>query len=332
VALTAWNATRSAALAEARAAYDRGDLVSALSRALDHLDRRPWSRDAALLAGRCLSEKAYPDLAESYYRKAEAAGPLGLDDLQVRGLGLVRAIRFDQAARVYEEILRRWPNDPTALRRLATIYYTQQRMDQALALAKRLSVVPEGAVPGYALIGTVHHDDAARAEAIAAYEKVLELDPELKSMPLPTAIFWDELTKDLIATGRAPEARRILAAAQARRDDDAELHYVRGTVEEALGAVDTAEMSWLRALEIAPNHLRAWRALGRFELKRGRLDEALRRLTRASELDPNDYETAYSLSLALRRSGRAEEANAVAKRAEELRAKAKPSRHGMGAS
>src|SRR5262249_60168161 len=81
---TAWNVTRSEALAEAERAYARVELVDCLQHALDHLERRPWSRDAALLAARCLSRLDYADQAEPYYRRA---GRLSLNDQQIPAYG-----------------------------------------------------------------------------------------------------------------------------------------------------------------------------------------------------------------------------------------------------
>ena len=49
LALTAWNVTRSEALGQAPGLW-RGELTTCLRYSLDHLERRPWSREAALLA------------------------------------------------------------------------------------------------------------------------------------------------------------------------------------------------------------------------------------------------------------------------------------------
>jgi len=61
--LTAWNVTRSDALDRAEHAYNRVDLPGCLGLALDHLDRRPWSREAARLAALCLSRLDFADRA-----------------------------------------------------------------------------------------------------------------------------------------------------------------------------------------------------------------------------------------------------------------------------
>src|SRR5262245_24794077 len=87
LALTAWNVTRSEALRDAEEAYRRGDFATGFRRAIDHRDRRPWSRRAARVAALCLSRLDFADAAEPYYRRA---GDLDLDDLHVRAYGLVR--------------------------------------------------------------------------------------------------------------------------------------------------------------------------------------------------------------------------------------------------
>ncbi len=48
----------------------RGELTSCLRDSLDHLGRRPWSRDAALLSAQCLSRLDFAADAEPYYRRA----------------------------------------------------------------------------------------------------------------------------------------------------------------------------------------------------------------------------------------------------------------------
>ena len=99
--LTTWNVTRSSSLLDARRAEVRGDFVHCLQSALDHLNRQPWSGEAALLAARCLSRLDYAAEAEPYF---ERAGHLSLNDLQIRANGLARGSHPEQAIPVYNEI------------------------------------------------------------------------------------------------------------------------------------------------------------------------------------------------------------------------------------
>jgi tetratricopeptide (TPR) repeat protein len=120
--LTTWNFTRSTALAEASLAYARNDLTRALAKALDHLDRQPWSASAALMAARCLSQMGYARDAEAYFKRA---GRLSDADLQIRAAGLARALPQERAT----------PLDPSRYQHyleLCTLAVQQQQSEQAL--------------------------------------------------------------------------------------------------------------------------------------------------------------------------------------------------------
>ena len=60
---------------------------------------------------------------------------------------------------------------------------------------------------GQTLKAVVYHNEKNHQQAAAAFEKVLELAPELRGMPLTHNLFWTQFTDDLIASGRLPEAR-----------------------------------------------------------------------------------------------------------------------------
>src|SRR5438270_6155474 len=193
--LTVWNHTRWEALGEAQAAYGRSDYVTGLRRACDHLDRSPWSREAARVAALCLSRLDFPAAAEPFYRKA---GTLEVEDLHFRAFGLVRGNRRREAEAAYRQILLRRPEDPLALRRLGAELITMTRWREALEVAERLARTPDGEVDGLAMIGAIqHHDD--KAMAAAAYKRVLEIDPGLRRLPRDREfrrVFWTQLTDE----------------------------------------------------------------------------------------------------------------------------------------
>jgi tetratricopeptide (TPR) repeat protein len=313
LALTAWNVTRSEALAEARTAYQRGHLVRALAKSLDHLKRRPWSREASLLAARCFSQLDFADDAEPYYRRA---GRLSLDDLQLRALAIVRSNQRDRAVEAYREILARWPDDITALRRLAAVRLSQNGAknfnDELVALADRLIKIPGGAAIGYTLKGVVYHNDGSPETAVGSFERVLELDPELRLMPLPPREFWTYLADDLLAIGRAADARRYLVRATAQSADPVLLNRL-GMAYQQEGAVDEAQRCWRQAIERDPRAIPPLVNLGRLELQRNRLDDAQTHLRRALELDPDDRQAVYALSQIYRRLDRKADAERLLK-------------------
>jgi tetratricopeptide (TPR) repeat protein len=305
--ITAWNLTRSEALAEAERAYARVDLVGGLQHALDHLERQPWSREAALLAARCLSRLDYAEQAEPYYRRA---GRLSLNDQQIRAYGLVRGPHPERAIPAYREICRLAPDNVAAMRRLAAVLLSQGAKEQLLELADQLTRVPAGEVIGAMLRGTVYHNDQNPQMAVVAFEEVLRLDPELGVMPASRKLFWTQLAHDLIECGRIEDAGRRLEQALAG-GPDADLMDLLGYTFYLRGAFDDADRCYRQAAEWDPSLYRPHLSLAKLALQLRRPDEALRELNQARQLAPRQYGVLYNLALMYRQLGQAAEAAQV---------------------
>jgi tetratricopeptide (TPR) repeat protein len=313
--VTAWNVTRSEALAEAERAYARVELVECLQHALDHLERRPWSRDAALLAARCLSRLDYADQAEPYYGRA---GRLSLQDQQIRAYGLVRGPHPERAIPAYREILRLAPENVSAMRRLAAVLLARNEKDQLLDLADQLARVPGGEVTGAMVRGTVYHNAENPQRAVEAFERVLELDPELREMPATRPLFWKQLTDDLVECGRIEDAGRHLKQALAL-GPDAELLNRLGHTHFLRGEFDDAERCFLQAAELDPTFYGPHLSLAKLALQRKRRDEAVRELNQARLLAPRQYGVLYNLALLYRQLGQTAEADRVQQEIGEVR-------------
>ena len=315
--LTTWNVTRSDALPQARRAYIRGDLALCLQSALGHLGRQPWSSEAALLAARCLSRLDYAAEAEPYFLRA---GRLTLNDLQIRAYGLARGSHPERAIPVYDEILATWPDNMTALRRLAAVELAQNNNKDLLKLAERFSRVSDGTVIGHMLRGVVYHRDHNPQQAVACFERVLELDPQLREMPLSHRLFWSHLTEDLIASGRIDDAGRTLIKAIAQ-DPDADFMNRLGQVYLLRGALEDAERCFRQAAGSAPYDYRSYLNLSRLALERHHPDEALKYLNQAKVLAPREHSVLSSLASAYQQLGRLGEAEGVQETIAQLRDK-----------
>jgi tetratricopeptide (TPR) repeat protein len=305
--LTAWNVTRSDELFEARRAYIRGNLAPCLEHALGHLRRQPWSREAALLAARCLSRLDYAEDAEPYYRRA---GQLELNDAQVRAYGLARGPHPEHAIQAYNEILARWPDNVTALRRLAAVLLARNNTEQLLKLADRLGRISSGAVIGQTLRGVVYHNDKNPQQAVAAFVRVLDLDPELREMPLSRGLFWSHLADDLVDCGRFDEAGRYLSQALVGNPDPSLMNRL-GHVYFLQGSLNEAERCFRQAVEWDPSGYAPWLELAKLALQRQEQAEALKDLNRAHLLAPQHYSVLYSLALVYRQLGRSVDADRI---------------------
>ncbi|MDR3632195.1 MAG: tetratricopeptide repeat protein [Isosphaeraceae bacterium] len=318
--LTAWNVTRSSELEVAREEFVKGRHTKALQHALDHLERRPWSREAALTAARCLSLLDYPDDAEPYYRRA---GRLAVADIHVRARAWIRSEHPERAVPLYRELLARDPSDVTALRRLAGAQLALGQLEDMIVTANRLIDIPGGAVVGYSLRGLANHESTNRAAAASDFERVLALDPALHDMPLPRRVFWFDLAEDLVSIGRAVDARTYLDRAAADAPD-AHLLTMLGRAYQFEGNLDEAERRFQQAAEADANYDVPLLHLGQVALQRNRLNDAERYLQRALVSGPRRYETLYNLALVYRRLGRSSEAEYWRLKAERERSRSGP--------
>jgi len=315
--LTAWNLTFSVALAEAPRAYSRGDLALCLEHALDHLDRQPWSRESALWAARCLSRLDYAEEAEPYFR---GAGHLTQADLQLRAYGLARGPHPELAIPAYNEILARWPDNLTALRRLAAVQLARNNTNELLKLAERISRTANGSVIGYTLRGVVYHNNDNPQQAVAAFEHVLELDPELREMPLSQRLFWSHFADDLISCGRIDDARDHLSKALVH-GPDANLMTQLGRIYFLQGTLDDAERCFRQVAEWDPSNYVPRLYLAKLALQHQDRAGALEHLANAKALDPTQYDVLYSLASVYRQLNLKDEADRVQETIKQLRDK-----------
>lgn len=314
-AVTVWNVTRSDALLAARHSYTRGELAICLAQSLDHLHRQPWSHEAALLAAHCLNRLDYAEPAEAYYQRA---GALSLGDLQIRAYGLVRGPHPGRAIPVFNEILARSPENITAMRRLAAVLLAENQTEELLKLAERLEHTSRGAVIGSTLRGVVYHNDHNPQQAVAAFRRVLELDPQLRETPLARSLFWSHLADDLAASGRIDDARQALTEAVAKAPDSSLLNRL-GRMYFLQGDLDGAERCFRQSAELAPTQYEAHVELAKLAIQRHDRQEALKQLTRARALAPREQSVLYSLVSVYRQLGRTTEADQIQETLKQLR-------------
>jgi len=302
-------------LAEGWKSLHDGQLYQAYRIAAGRLESVPDDPTALLLAARSLSGlKKYPQ-AESFYDRIQT---LDVDDQHARALGLTQLDRPEDAARLYQEMLKQRPDDALALTRLTAVRIGQRRWKDAIKPAEALAALPDHAITGLSFLGFIHHHAREAQQAVEAFEKVFAKDPELKGVSFPARVFWDHFALDLMAMGRTREAREHLERV-VEHDQDAGLIEILGSACYQAGDRERAVDCWSRAVAADPSNCDAWLGLGRDALATGRPEDALTPLLRAAELSPDAYEPHYALSQAYERLGRADEASTHRKAADDRR-------------
>ncbi len=311
----AWFFTHFDPLGRARTAYERHQYRTALRAARDYLNVFHGDPNASLMAARCLTRLGKAAEAEVFYQRA---GPLESDDMHDRAEGLLKADEPRLAARVYEIMLEQRPNDGKTLKRLAFVLLSLKQWTAALRLTDRLTAMPSEEISGLTMAAIAYHESKDFDRATNVSLRVLELDPNLKRIALPKALFWKNLATDLMGTGRAEEAREYLNRGLATTQD-AGLMELLGLAYFQQGSTDEAERCWRQAIAWNPDNMMASLHLGRLALSRGEWTEAANLLKRAADRSTTAVAPLYNLSQVYRKLGNFKEAEHYKQLAEQRR-------------
>lgn len=215
---------------------------------------------------------ANPDHGRAYYLKGYCAAVMERDD--EAAAALAKSIELDPAFAGSRSLL-------------GKVYARQGKLAEAeTVLRKELentAAPSEVQVDAWLSLGAVDRDQKKQAEAIQAFEKVIEIAP---SRPEP----YVELAGLYADAGQLDKADAILARAkEAGADDPAALLHVAISYFNKKDSVH-AEAMCRRLIEggkaSPPDLASAYAILGRAQLNTGKTDEGVASLKKSIELDP----------------------------------------------
>lgn len=186
------------------------------------------------------------------------------------------------------------------------VLHALHRFAEAEQIARQLTT-SRGLAFDFGLLGDVLMEQGKLDEAIAAYQRMMELKPGPQAYSRAAHVRW--LKGDL-------EGARVLMrmSAQASGQGDAEASAWAWSklalYELQAGELKQAAASCELALELQPGYAPALLAKGRVLLAEGKFNEAVLPLERAAEKNPLP-EYRWTLADALRAAGRADEAQKV---------------------
>jgi predicted O-linked N-acetylglucosamine transferase (SPINDLY family) len=225
--------------------------------------------------------------------------------------------RFEEAGRLYQDIISTEPRNFDALHQLGIVHYQQGRHQEAQSLLEEaLALNPESAAawcnkglvlqalqrPQEALasydraigLGSGHaeiHNNRGNAlfdlgwrdEALAAHEQAITLNPR-------SALAYNNRANVLRHLGRLDDALASYDQAIAFKPDYIEAHVNRAVVVAALGRPDDALASYQRIVALRPTDAELQVGLARLLTSLNRLEEAFESCNRAIALNPGHVE------------------------------------------
>ena len=227
----------------------------------------------------------------------------------VGGIALVGAVAVDRARsavwnddrRVWEEMVRRSPDNLVARINLGSAYMDHREFDRAEAEYKRILAV----VPNYA---RAYYNLGLLALRRDRYEEARGMFLQAAALAPQDADVYHILGAEALKRMHLDDARAAFEQAVALNPRDAKAHVNLGRLALQAGDVSAAESSYLAALRADPRHAKALNDLGAIYLQRREWSRALEPLTAALQQDPDSIEAAYNRAVVLVGLGRRDEA------------------------
>ena len=226
-------------------------------------------------------------------------------------IALVAREKFAEASREIAQLLFRSPKDPALLELAAKSFLQQRRYQEAITVLQRRLELPNTTASLFSQYGDALDGAGRTPEALDAYKKAVELDPESTLMRYGLGyLHWklyqyneaeQQLLEVLRRTPNDPRASFTLG----------DLYLTRGEAERSLPLLEVARVAY-------PNEFDTRFALGRALVLTGNLDRGIDELKAAVSLDETIADGHFQLGRALMKAGRTEEGKAALRKAQTL--------------
>ncbi len=182
----------------AAALAERGNVAQAAVLAADLVDRFPEDARASWLYGRVLLQQRELQDAGQYLLAARDRLPLTLEVASTMGSYSYLTGDFVEAVRWFNEAMTREPQNGLWAHNLSLALSRQDKLDEAIAASlKAQALLPNDARVAYQL-ATVYDRNDDRADAIASYQRFLELNDDAEQATI---------VREHIAELKLPKAR-----------------------------------------------------------------------------------------------------------------------------
>jgi predicted CXXCH cytochrome family protein len=247
-----------------------------------------------------------------------------------QGDALRSAGRLQEALAAYEEAVRREPESVAALERLALCLPLVKQSARAETILKQILERTPRAAPEWLQLGLVQLGEGKTSDAIVAFEKATQLDPDLPDAYNLAGAIWFEtgdsakgeaalrnairlqpnyaqahnnLGNLLSAAGRFEEARYHFEAALRVKADYTGARYNYALALTRVRRFDEAEVQLEALLRADPNSTEGHDFLGNLLAAGGHVDRAIAEYQEALKLAPGFSRASLDLGTALANSG-----------------------------
>ena len=226
-------------LAEAKAAYAKGDWETARLAARRRIENDPNDIAAWLLLARSAGRAGKSESSQAIYQDRVGMDRMEAEDFLVLGRCLSAKQQFTAAAAVLKRGLKVDPRSPELLMEICRLSAAGDGLKEATKYAEQIAEIPGWEARGSVILGAIQAELSNPSETAKNLERALSFDPKLKG-----------------AVTTPVKARKLLARALLKLGKPVE---AESQLKQVLVAGPDPEGSWL---------------LGRAYLQQGKLSEA----------------------------------------------------------
>lgn len=235
-----------------------------------YLSAVPNSGQAHALLGLVKYREGHPDQSLDEYSAAAKLSAMSADDLRIVALDYIDLRDLPHAEQWLKESIRRNGKDWRTWRYLGGVEYSEEHAaDAAAAFQQCLALDPENALAEDGLARS-HEAMGQSAAAEAEYRKAVELDKAPDQSELPFLHYGAYLRK----VGRLPDATTELTKAISLSPQDWEPHSELGQTKRDAGDLQSAASEMEEAIRLAPDRPRLRMILAQIYKREGYPDKA----------------------------------------------------------
>lgn len=302
-------------IAQAEAALARGDPRRAIELVGDYLQKDPENSRALRLKGRLMVMLNQPAEAIRIFEKIGVATPA---DMEAMARAYMLQGQWSAALPLLLRVSELQPENPDVWYELTACRVRLGWLHDALKSAERFVEVSPHKARGYLFIASIQNDLKNRSASLEAFAKVLEHDPECKTLQIPAEEFFLEYGRTLLVQGQPEQALRMYERSLAVRAT-AMGWYEKGRAHADLGQDSEAVRAWQEALRLQPTQVEARQGLAEHALQHNQPEAALEWLRPLLQQPMIRSTTSYLAQRAYTMLGDEPNAQAWRKRTEELR-------------
>ena len=199
-----------------------------------------------------------------------------------------KAGRLAEAEAMYQEILKKYPDQPDALQFLGLIAHNKNDSQTAINLFRKAISINPFSIDYYVNLGTIYKQLGRLRDALECYQTALQLQPD-------NAETYNNLGNIYKEQGRMELAKEAFEKAISIKPGFSRALNNIGLTFQSDNHLDDAEKYYRKALNAEPEYVEAHNNLGNVLMATGKPEEATECFQTALKLSPNYLQAHFNL-------------------------------------